>query len=395
MKTKTYFSTAIVAFVICISQLVAQTNTCPAPAVLTSANITATTATLSWASVSNALTYNVRYRPYQVPNATWTTLTSQTTSVNITGLTPATQYEWQVRTGCSGLNGTITYSAYTQSALFTTLSSNTTCAVPTGLFTNNITSTSATTHWTSTGATSYRVRYRQVSTVAWTIVSASTNSKNLTGLTPSTAYEWQVRSRCVNANGTITFSAWSAVSVFQTLGTNTCPTPSGLTSTIGTAGNSVTLAWNSTSASSYNIRYRVTGSLAWTNTTSSTNSKTITGLNSGANYEWQVQGVCASGGVVILSAWSASAFFTTPAPVTISPNPADNRIMITYESSSDQNLNFAIRDFIGVINLSVTKTVTAGTNQIEINIAGLKNGIYYLEAIGTEGKETLKFYVQH
>ena len=60
------------------------------------------------------------------PNSTtvWTTTTSTTTSVNITGLTAATQYTYQVQAVCSGTPG-----AYSTTATFTTQSA-TTCSDP-------------------------------------------------------------------------------------------------------------------------------------------------------------------------------------------------------------------------------------------------------------------------
>lgn len=394
MKAKFYFSSVIVAFVICLNHLNAQTNVCPAPTGLTATNVAATSATLAWNSVAGAVVYNVRYRTSPSPTGTWQTVTTQTNNVNLTNLLPQTTYEWQVQSGCPNGNGAITLSPFSPSSFFTTLSSSNTCPIPTGLFANNITSTSATLHWNSTGATSYVVRYRAVGTTAWTKKFPTANQKNITGLTPATAYQWQVRSKCVTPAGTIIFSAWSALSTFQTLGSpTTCLAPTGLTASTSTP-NGVLLAWNSTGASSYNIRYRQLNTAAWTNTTSSTNSKAISGLLGGTTYQWQVQSVCTANGAIILSAWSALASFTTNSPVVISPNPADNKISVTHECDA-QEINLIIRDFFGSAYLSERKRVTAGLNQYEINTSSLKNGIYYLEVNAKEGRQTLKFYIQH
>jgi hypothetical protein len=387
---KIYFTSVIVALVFSISHINAQIL-CPAPTGLASSNITTTSATVSWNSATNGVIYNVRYRA--TTNTSWITVTAQTTSVNLTGLLCNTSYEWQVQTGCSNGVGGITLSTFSPSAFFNTLSCGSTCSVPTGLFANNITSTSATLHWNSTGATTYKVRYRVTGTTAWTLKGSSTNSKNLTGLTPATAYQWQIRSKCVDINGNITYSAWAAISVFQTAGTTTCATPTGLTSTLGI--NGVALGWNSTGASSYNIRYRPNNTSTWTTTTAATNSKTLTGLNSGTAYEWQVQGVCMNNGVITQSAWSSSAFFTTNAPISLSPNPASDKIIILHESASAQDVVITIHDFFGTSYSSVKKSASEGMNQYEINISNLKNGIYYAEITGVEGRQTLKFYVQH
>ncbi|WP_438423499.1 M14 family zinc carboxypeptidase [Aquimarina macrocephali] len=70
-----------------------------APTGLAASNIQPTTATLSWSANSGA-TYDVRYRVTGSSN--WTTLSSNTNTINITGLTATTQYEAQVRSNCAG-----------------------------------------------------------------------------------------------------------------------------------------------------------------------------------------------------------------------------------------------------------------------------------------------------
>jgi hypothetical protein len=151
MKNKFYFAPLIVAFVFSLSQVYAQTN-CPTPSSLASSNITSNSATISWNSVSNNVFYNVRYRIST--NTNWQTITTQISSVNLTNLVCNSNYEWQVQSACPSGTGTVTLSPFSPSAFFNTLScSGNLCGVPTGLFANNITSTSVTLHWNSTGAT--------------------------------------------------------------------------------------------------------------------------------------------------------------------------------------------------------------------------------------------------
>ncbi|MBG6129646.1 chitodextrinase [Aquimarina sp. EL_43] len=70
-----------------------------APTGLAASNIQPTTATLNWNANSGA-TYDVRYRA--TGGANWTTLSSNTNTINITGLIASTQYEAQVRSNCAG-----------------------------------------------------------------------------------------------------------------------------------------------------------------------------------------------------------------------------------------------------------------------------------------------------
>jgi hypothetical protein len=99
---------------------------CPPPlAGFTATNITSTTATLNWTSVGCASGYKVQYR---VKGTTvWTTanITTNTDSLNITGLTVNTIYQWHIATRCKN-NGTISFSAFSPAKQFTTAASFTT-----------------------------------------------------------------------------------------------------------------------------------------------------------------------------------------------------------------------------------------------------------------------------
>lgn len=91
---------------------------------------------------------------------------------------------------------------------------------------------------------------------------------------------------------------------------STCNVPASLSASSVTS-SSATLNWGAaTGAVSYNVQYRIVGAGTWTSTTSTTNSKSLTGLASSTNYEWQVQTVCSSGS----SAFSSTSTFSTSAP---------------------------------------------------------------------------------
>ncbi len=84
------------------------------PASVSASNIGSTDATISWNSVSGA-TYDVRYRA--AGTSSWTTASVSGTSYTISGLSPTTQYEAQVRSKCS--DGST--SQYSSSTNFTTI----------------------------------------------------------------------------------------------------------------------------------------------------------------------------------------------------------------------------------------------------------------------------------
>jgi large repetitive protein len=83
-----------------------------APPGLTITNLTPTSAQVTWQPFPGA-TYVLRYRKIGIPS--WTTVTSNTNTVTLSGLLELTQYEMQVANVCSGTPGT-----YTLPYLFTT-----------------------------------------------------------------------------------------------------------------------------------------------------------------------------------------------------------------------------------------------------------------------------------
>ena len=108
--------------------------------------------------------------------------------------------------------GTLSGGSQNYSLIVTGLSSVPCVAnVPTGLTASNIGSTNATLSWDVVPSASYDLRYRESGTSTWTTVAASGNSSTITGLSVSTTYEAQVRSKCSSSN-----SAYSASVNFST-----------------------------------------------------------------------------------------------------------------------------------------------------------------------------------
>ncbi len=88
---------------------------------LTSSAITQTSANVSWLAASNAVSYVLQYKTAAA--TTYTNVTGITsTSYNLTGLTAATTYNFQVRATCPSDT-----SAFSAPQNFTTLNSNTNC----------------------------------------------------------------------------------------------------------------------------------------------------------------------------------------------------------------------------------------------------------------------------
>jgi hypothetical protein len=132
----------------------------------------------------------------------------------------------------------------------------------------------------------------------------------------------------------------------------TCGLPTGLTATAITA-TSATLGWTAVSgAASYNIQYRIVGATTWTATTSTTNSKSVSGLTASSNYEFQVQTVCANGN----SAFTTSGTFTTSA-VTVTCSLASGLTASAITSSA--------------ANLAWTAVTGANSYNVQYRIVGV------------------------
>lgn len=114
--------------------------------------------------------------------------------------------------------GSLTGGSQNYSLIVTGLSADPvacTATVPTGLATDTVGSTTASVSWNAVTAATYDVRYRPTGTSSWTTNPISGTSTTLNGLTASTSYEVQVRSKCSGGSN----SAYSASVTFTTTST--------------------------------------------------------------------------------------------------------------------------------------------------------------------------------
>ncbi|HYC27715.1 MAG TPA: zinc-dependent metalloprotease family protein, partial [Chitinophagaceae bacterium] len=90
---------------------------CGQPAGLSTSAITSGSATVSWAAVSGANNYDVDYKT--TASSTWTNAATGTTSlsVNLSGLSASTSYDWRVRANCSSGSSAYSTAQFTTSAV--------------------------------------------------------------------------------------------------------------------------------------------------------------------------------------------------------------------------------------------------------------------------------------
>ena len=182
-------------------------TTCDTPTGLSAGSITASSAAINWGAVSGALSYNFEYKTSSA--SIWTAQVFSGTAVNFTSLAASTTYNIRISANCSG--GTSVYSTVLN---FTTLAA-TTCNATSGLATNSITQTSATSSWTAAlDATGYTFEYKTSSASTWTVQTVSGTSVNLSGLTASTTYNTRVKTNCTSASSsysnTVNFTTTAA-----------------------------------------------------------------------------------------------------------------------------------------------------------------------------------------
>lgn len=117
----------------------------------------------------------------------------------------------------------------------------------------------------------------------------------------------------INTIGAAKIATVGGTGITGCLNTNSCGTPSGLTTSL-LAPTSATLNWTAVSgANSYTVKYKKTSLSTWTSISSSTTSKSISGLTASTSYQFQVQAVCSAAG-----AYSAAASFSTLASTSAS-----------------------------------------------------------------------------
>ena len=172
--------------------LAGTSSSCPAPTGMAANNITQSVATLSWIPVAGATSYQMEYKLSTSTN--WIPLSIVTAaSISVSGLSAGMTYNWRVKADCSVFSSTGSFS--TQS---NTTTPTTGCAKPGNLAVTNQTPTSATLTWSQvSGAQSYQVRFQKSGSSKWTNYNnVAGTSLKVTGLVPSTTYNWMVSTKC-------------------------------------------------------------------------------------------------------------------------------------------------------------------------------------------------------
>ncbi|MEO7081552.1 MAG: M12 family metallo-peptidase, partial [Flavobacteriales bacterium] len=314
------------------SCLLACGTSCDSPTGLTASSITATSATLGWAS-AGATTYTLQWRTS--PSGAWTTVTGLTNnSYLLNGLAQEIAYDFRVLSVCGS-----EVSAYSAVFTFTTVA-----PCPDALEPNNTLATAG--PIAVPGSINALIAYAgDQDYYSFTVAAASNITMNLSGLAGD--YDLQL----LNAAGTVVaysqnggttteyinyaaaaagtyyarvygyagvFSASQCYSLNIYVQINACPVPVELQAQAITY-NSALLVWSSSpQVSLFNLRYRRSADPSWTVVNSiSGNSHPLTGLDPSTNYIFQLGSVCGSGGNQQYS--DTAEFITLEAPCEVAP----------------------------------------------------------------------------
>lgn len=309
---------------------------CGVPSGLNATSITANTATLNWAAVPNAISYNVQYRLLNAAN--WTTTPSATNSKALTGLTAGSTYQFQVQTVCNAAT-----SAYSSIASFNTTAVGGGCA-------NNYESNN-----TRQTATSIAVNTNVLSMIGSTTDKdyyriTTTNAAPKLKVTLSTLpFDYDVR--LYNANGT-------QIGISQLGGVST-----------------ETIKYNASAVgATYYIQvYGYGGAYSLSNCYT---------LNaSTSNVNWRLDG-------------SENSDLTDKTELNIFPNPASDKIAVQFYAEANNEVVLNIYNSMGQKILSEKNTTVEGSNTFSYDLKNLSSGIYIMEMINNEERKIQKFTIQ-
>ena len=179
---------------------------------------------------------------------------------------------------------------------------------PTGSTVSTVTNNQATVSWNSDpNAIGYTVQYRLLGTATWTTINAATNTATITGLNPSSTYEFEIQIDC----GSGTTSIFASNNTFTTL--EQCDPPNSLNLTANTF-NSLTVSWfMAANATNIVLEYTEMGVSSWQTLPATSSPAIITNLRPCTDYLIRIQSNCNVSGQT--STYSATQTYTTATPV--------------------------------------------------------------------------------
>lgn len=318
---------------------------------------------------------------------------------------------------------------------------STSCGTPSGLAASNITQTGATLTWGAvSGATSYNLQWKLASSSTWTTVSGlTTTSYALSGLTASTAYNYQVQAVCSGGN-----SSYSAAASFTTQSSGGCTdiyesnetrqtakaiTPgTAITAKIGTSTDKDYFKFSNTTANrnvkvdltnlplDYDLKLYRGSTLVGTSENGGTTSEQLIYNNTQAvaTYTAYVYGyngafnnsLC----YTLLASLSSGSFRSdgsTDGDVTqielpvvfenagfgLYPNPANQQVTVEIPMENEAEVTVSIFDLSGKVAAQQHRTLGKGDNKMQFDVRQLPNGVYFVQVRNGADSHTRKLII--
>jgi hypothetical protein len=407
---------------------------CYVPTGLYVDNIANRRATLNWSGTEWDSVFQVWIR--ELGSETWYSFRTENTSLTIRGLSRATDYEWQVQSGCGALGE----SGWSDACSFNSDEPNsgscggseqpeeTLCEVssPENLYAEIFTDQTVILHWdTVAHAEWYTLRVKRSET-EWEEYETMQNNYLIEALLSNAAYEWQVSAACIES-----VSEWSSSCGFiandeesgdcaqeaapscedglqnqgeegidcggpceACVSEDNCPAPGDLGAEIRQIGRIylVSLVWSASEALEYELRVRAVGTSTWT-------TYQLARLPADQVYEWQLRSICGEEA----GSWSAESTFTLGNPslsglvpgsgqatgISIYPNPLNDRTMLLLERPLEKAERVRL---LNVFGQEVWAAVLSeGQSRHEFDLSEVPAGLYLLDV---DQNEVLKIVIQ-
>lgn len=286
---------------------------------LASSAITETSASLSWTADAAAISYDIDYKPASSSSWINSATASTATTVNLTGLTAGTSYDWRVRINCAAGTG-----SYTQ-AQFTTATPPVTCPGPYDISTNGTTSGAA-------------------------LIPFNTDILGL--LSPSGDNDYY--KFVITTGGSITLTLTTLPANYQLRLLNSSGSTLQTSNNSGTSNETIT---RTVTAGTYYARVYPQGSAS-----NASNCYTL-------NVQLGTAGRGDAANVLELSGNELSVF----------PNPVGYTVNLGFNADVAGNAVINFINQTGMVVLSKSITVAAGQNSHKLDVRELANGMYFIK----------------
>ncbi|RYD56202.1 MAG: T9SS type A sorting domain-containing protein [Sphingobacteriales bacterium] len=359
---------------------------CPAPGPISVSNKTSTSARLSWPAVAGSTGYEYHVTTAATPPATGQ-LTTTSTQVNPSALTPATNYNLFVRNKCNPPNQA------TSSWVNQPFTTNPPCSKRIIKFTE-ITATSAKIRWNGEGhATQYEYMLKQDTSMPVTGTTSITDTAvEIKTLLEGTKYYFFVRMVCGGGE----LSPWVLDSFTTRI---VCRPPDLKVQNLN--HERAVIYWDRVpSAVAYQYEVSQSPTPLGKGTRILTNSFLAFPLRDNEVYYFHVKSECSDQGFDSESDWTTTSFKTWPTSVasttadpfmiTAFPNPAKDQLIVRILG----NLHGEARLELGDVNGKVVENVVIKNNNTILDLRKITPGIYLLKYADAQHIETIRIVKQ-